>query len=132
MLCRGQSVEPTTSALRLIEHVWSRAPWSTDADNSESSLFGSLGAATVAGVAAAAAECANPALLEPIALALWSASARSAEEGGTEASAWLGGVMVGALVRGDGLLGKAVESSAMRAGAVTTSHVDAFVYTCAM
>ena len=40
--------------------------------------------------------------------------------------------MVGALVRGDGLLGKAVESSAMRAGAVTTSHVDAFVYACAM
>ena len=56
--------------------------------------------ATVAGVAAAAAECANPALLEPIALALWSASARCAEEGGTEASAWLGGVMVGALARG--------------------------------
>ena len=132
MLCRGQSVEPTTSALRLIEHVWSRAPWSTDAEHSESSLFGTLGAATVAGVAAAAAECANPALLEPIALALWSASARCAEEGGTEASAWLGGVMVGALVRGDGLLGKAVESSAMRAGAVTTSHVDAFVYACAM
>ena len=130
LLCRGQGVEPATSALKLIEHVWSRAPWTDLRVGDASSVGESLAAACAAG-AAAAAECANPALLEPIALVLWSQSARCAEEGGEDASAWLFGAIRDALVRGTGL-SVPVESSAIRRGAVAESDVDAFAYAVAM
>lgn len=143
LLCRGHGVEPATSALKLIEHVWSRAPWADLRGEGDASpgvagglvrdayQLGSLAMATCAGGAAAAAECANPALLEPIALALWSQSARCAEEGGENASAWLFGAIRAALVNGTGL-SVPVESSAIRAGAVSESAVDAFAYAVAM
>ena len=137
LLCRGQGVEPATSALKLIEHVWSRAPWvdlrGDGGGGGEGGAFslGSLATACVAGGAAAAAECANPALLDPIALVLWSQSARCAEEGGEDASAWLFGAIRDALVRGTGL-SVPVESSAIRRGAVAESDVDAFAYAVAM
>ena len=130
LLCRGQGVEPATSALKLIEHVWSRAPW-TDLRVGASPVGESLATACVAGGAAAAAECANPALLEPIALVLWSQSARCAEEGGEGASAWLFGAIVAALTRGTAL-SVPVECSAIRRGAVAESDVDAFAHAVAM
>ena len=62
---------------------------------------------------------------------LWSQSARCAEEGGEDASAWLFGAIRDALVRGTGL-SVPVESSAIRRGAVAESDVDAFAYAVAM
>jgi len=127
-LSRGVEVEPTRSALAFIETLWSSAAFVSPDDATAAAAVGlSLPGAYVrvlgANLAAAAAECATPQLLEPMGHALWAMVNTCHEEGGDALLGWLSGVLAHAVTAGDGL---EIPITGVRAGAVTEDDVAAF------
>ena len=104
-LSRGVEVEPTRSALAFIETLWSSAAFVSRDDATAAAAVGlSLPGAYVrvlgANLAAAAAECATPQLLEPMGHALWAMVNTCHEEGGDALLGWLSGVLAHAVTVG--------------------------------